>query len=215
MLPEVIHPQSWIGSVIGLQLIWVLVLALPYQRRRQWHPTPVLLAGNSHGWRSLVGCSPWGHEESDMTERLHFTCHFHALEKEMATHSCDLAWRIPGTEEPGGLPSMGSLRVGHDWSDLAAAAVTLPAVKPFWISDSLFIQRGSPCANVGGFKEVSVPSPAHSQGLGLCARTSQGSCSETYETLMFFLSAAFKDLSQLLALLNNDNLPLWDVIHWS
>ena len=40
--------------------------------RRQWHPTPVLLPGKSHGWRSLVGCSPWGHEESDTTERLHF-----------------------------------------------------------------------------------------------------------------------------------------------
>ena len=50
-----------------------------------------------------------------------FTFHFHALEKEMATHSSVLAWRIPGTEEPGGLPSMGSHRVGHDWSDLAAA----------------------------------------------------------------------------------------------
>ena len=41
-------------------------------RRRRWHPTPVLLPGKSHGWRSLVGCSPWGCEESDMTERLHF-----------------------------------------------------------------------------------------------------------------------------------------------
>ena len=41
-------------------------------RRRQWHPTPVLLPGNSHGQRSLLGCSPWGREESDMTERLHF-----------------------------------------------------------------------------------------------------------------------------------------------
>ena len=51
-----------------------------------------------------------------------FTFHFHALEKEMATHSGVLAWRIPGTEEPRGLPSMGSHRVGHDWSDLAAAA---------------------------------------------------------------------------------------------
>ena len=40
--------------------------------RRQWHPTPVLLPGKSHGRRSLVGCSPWGHQESDMTERLHF-----------------------------------------------------------------------------------------------------------------------------------------------
>ena len=50
------------------------------------------------------------------------TFHFHALEKEMATHSSVLAWRIPGTGEPGGLPSMGSHSVGHDWSDLAAAA---------------------------------------------------------------------------------------------
>ena len=50
------------------------------------------------------------------------TFHFHALEKEMATHSSVLAWRTPGMGEPGGLPSMGSHRVGHDWSDLAAAA---------------------------------------------------------------------------------------------
>ena len=52
--------------------------------------------------------------------RLHF--HFHALEKEMATHSSVLAWRIPGTGEPGGLPSMGSHRVGHDWSNLAVSS---------------------------------------------------------------------------------------------
>ena len=42
------------------------------ERRRQWHPTPVLLPGKSHGWRSLVGCSPWGRYESDTTEQLHF-----------------------------------------------------------------------------------------------------------------------------------------------
>ena len=52
-----------------------------------------------------------------------FSFHFHALEKEMATHSSTLAWRIPGMGEPGGLPSMGSHRVGHDCRDLAAAAV--------------------------------------------------------------------------------------------
>ena len=51
-----------------------------------------------------------GSLESDMTERLHF----HALEKEMATHSNVLAWKISGTAEPGGLPSMGLHRVGHD-----------------------------------------------------------------------------------------------------
>ena len=49
----------------------------------------------------------------------------HALEKEIATHSRILAWRIPGTEEPGGLPSVGLHRVGHDLSDLAAAAACL------------------------------------------------------------------------------------------
>ena len=88
--------------------------------RRQWHPTPVLLSGESHGQRSLVGCSPWGREEWDTTEWLPF--HFHALEKEMAAHSSVIAWRLPGTGEPGGLPSTGSHRVGHDWRDLAAAA---------------------------------------------------------------------------------------------
>ena len=51
-----------------------------------------------------------------------FTFHFHAFEKEMATHFSVLAWRIPGTEEPGGLPSLGLHRVKHDWSNLAAAA---------------------------------------------------------------------------------------------
>ena len=68
-------------------------------------------------WAAVHGVAkswPW---LSDFT----FTFHFHTLEKEMATHSSVLAWRIPGTGEPGGLPSMGSHRVGHDWSDLAVA----------------------------------------------------------------------------------------------
>ena len=62
-----------------------------------------------------------------MTEWLHFHFSFHALEKEMATHSSGLAWRIPGTGEPGGLPSMGLHRIGYDWSNLAAAAVAAAA----------------------------------------------------------------------------------------
>ena len=73
-----------------------------------------------------MGCSPWiWTEEPDGPQSMGllsrtllsdftFTFHFHALEKEMATHSSGLAWRIPGTGEPGGLPSMGSHRVGHD-----------------------------------------------------------------------------------------------------
>ena len=55
------------------------------------------------------------------------TFHFYALEKEMATHSSVLAWRIPGTGEPGGLPSMGSHRVRHDWRDLAAPTAAAAA----------------------------------------------------------------------------------------
>ena len=69
-------------------------------------------------WAAVHGVSKSRTRLSDFT----FTFHFPALEKEMATHSSVLAWRIPGTGEPGGLPSMGSHRVGHDWSDLAAAA---------------------------------------------------------------------------------------------
>ena len=60
-----------------------------------------------------------------------FTFHFHALEKGMATHCSVLAWRIPGTGEPGGLPSIGSHRVGHDCSDLAAAAGKLFSFRKF------------------------------------------------------------------------------------
>ena len=56
------------------ETITVLLIGyIPIQnRRRQWHPIPVLLTGKSHGLRSLVGCSPWGHEESDTTQRRHF-----------------------------------------------------------------------------------------------------------------------------------------------
>ena len=89
--------------------------------RRQWHPTPVLLPGKSMDggawWAAVHGVAKSWTRLSNFT----FTFHFHALEEEMPTHSSVPAWSIPGTVEPGGLPSMGSHRVGHDWSDLAAA----------------------------------------------------------------------------------------------
>ena len=75
-----------------------------------------------------------------------FSFHFHALEKEMATCSSVLAWRRPGMGEPGGPPSMGSHRVGHDWSDLAAAAsrVTIYSLdillSQFWTSPLFHVQ---------------------------------------------------------------------------
>ena len=74
--------------------------------------------GGGAWWAAVHGVEKSQTWLSDFT----FTFHFHALEKEMATHSSVLAWRIPETGEPGGLPSMGSPRVGHNWSDLAAAA---------------------------------------------------------------------------------------------
>ena len=75
-----------------------------------------------------------------------FTFHFHALEKEMATHSSVLAWRIPGTEEPSGLLSLGSHRVGHDWSDAAAAAAVLCLA--LYIA-YLFSTHSNPRSNLG------------------------------------------------------------------
>ena len=70
------------------------------------------------GWAAVHGVAKSRTPLSDFT----FTFHFRALEKEMATHSTVLAWRIPGMGEPGGLLFMGSHGVGHDWSDLAAVA---------------------------------------------------------------------------------------------
>ena len=78
--------------------------------------------GKSHGRRSRVGWQSMGLRSQTRLSKFTFTFHFHALKKEMATHYSVLAWSIPGTGEPGGLPSMGSHRVGPDWSDLAVAA---------------------------------------------------------------------------------------------
>ena len=74
--------------------------------------------GGGAWWAAVHGVAMSQTRLSDLT----FTFHFHALEKEMATHSSVLAWGIPGTGEPGGLQSVGSHRVGHNWSNLAAAA---------------------------------------------------------------------------------------------
>ena len=78
-------------------------------------------------WAAVHGVAKSRTQLSDFT----LTFHFHALEKEMATHSIVLAWRIPGTGKLHGLPSMESHRVGHDWSDLAAAAATADNIYPY------------------------------------------------------------------------------------
>ena len=96
--------------------------------------------GGGAWWAAVHGVATSRTRLSDFT----FIFHFHSLEKEMATHSSVLAWRIPRTGEPGGLPSMESHRVGHDWSDLAAAAAclktsgeakTLLSISPLTVTD--------------------------------------------------------------------------------
>ena len=77
-------------------------------------PHSSTLAWKSHGRRSLVGYSHEAAKSQTQLSDFTFTFHFHALEKEMATHSSVLAWKIPGTEEPSGLPSIGLHRVGHN-----------------------------------------------------------------------------------------------------
>ena len=104
-------------------ILWHLVW-LHQRRLREGNGTPLQYSClenpmDGGAWKTAVhGIAEGRTWLSDFT----FTFHFHALEKEMATHSNVLAWRIPGTGEPGGLSSMGSHRVGHDWSDSAAAA---------------------------------------------------------------------------------------------
>ena len=77
-------------------------------------PTPVLLPGESHGQRSLVGLVHGVTKRWTRLSDFTFAFQFHALEKEMATHSSVLAWRISGTGEPGGLPFVGLHRMGHN-----------------------------------------------------------------------------------------------------
>ena len=121
------------------------------------------------------------------------TFHFHALEKEMATHCSVLAWRIPGTGEPGGLPSMGSHRVRHDWSDLAAAAAAT-----LWIGRSFLkyicrIYRRVYLQNLQEDISPSLCTLCQEAGIQTCLGSSEGtvidkewvrsSISETEKTL--------------------------------
>ena len=123
-LSHMMEEEHWAGP-------WaVCVIHVPESRLdfiadvESWNGTPLqysCLENPMEGgtWKAAVhGVSKSRTRLSDFT----FTFHFHALEKEMATHSSVLAWRIPGMGEPDGLLSVGSHRVGHDWSDLAAAA---------------------------------------------------------------------------------------------
>ena len=115
------------GLIFTVSLSWSGVSCLPVcsDRFGEGNGTPLqysCLENPMDGgawWAAVHGVSKSQAWLSDFI----FTFHFYALEKEMATHSSVLAWRIPGTAEPGGLPSTRSHRVGRDWSDLAVAVV--------------------------------------------------------------------------------------------
>ena len=115
---------AWWAIVHGVTKSSLLIWGVPGGTNGEGNGTPLqysCLENPMDGgawWAAVRGVAKSRTRLSDFT----FTFLFHALEKEMATHSGVLAWRIPGMAEPGGLPSMGSQRVGHDWSDLAAAA---------------------------------------------------------------------------------------------
>ena len=113
-------------------LIWQVDMSHrnSYHWRRQWHPTPVLLPGKSHGQRSLVGCSPWGRWESDTTEQLHFHFSLSCIGEGNGNPLQCSCLENPRQSRPGGLQSMGSHRVGHDWSHLAAVAVAATTESP-------------------------------------------------------------------------------------
>ena len=113
----------------------------------------------------------------------------------MATHSSVLAWRIPGTGEPGGLPSMGSHRVGHDWSDLAASALGSGA--------SLFISRG--WFFCGWLSKYSPREDHSSRCCQNFTRISSGSGLFFFLFLFFF----YAHVSQWAVTLNSQNLHLF------
>ena len=84
------------------------------KEKAMWHPIPVLSPGKSRGRRSLVGCSPWGREELDTTERLHFHFLLSCLGEGNGNPLQCSCLENPRMGEPGGLPSMGSHKVGHN-----------------------------------------------------------------------------------------------------
>ena len=120
---------AWWAAVYGVaqswtRLMWLSSSSMLIRLEKEMATHSSILACRIPWTEEPLGCCPRGRRvrHNWATSLSLFAFHFHALEKEMATHSSVLAWRIPGTGEPGGLPSLGSHRVGHDWSDLAATA---------------------------------------------------------------------------------------------
>ena len=122
LLPVLFHSSSDLFYYLYPWLSFFLAMFIHSIREGNGTPLQYSCLENpvdGGAWSTAVhGVAKSQTQLSDFT----ITFHFHVLEKEMASHSSVLAWRIPGTGKPGGLTSMGLYRVGHDWSDLAAAA---------------------------------------------------------------------------------------------
>ena len=134
LLPDSFLTVSFLKKLSSIWLPQVLVVAcgifdLQYSMQAfsssMWDPAPWLRIELGPPELGTWSLSHWPTKKVPLSDSwIGYVCSL-LLEKEMATHSSVLAWRIPGTGEPGGLLSMGLHRVGHDWSDLAAAAAVL------------------------------------------------------------------------------------------
>ena len=151
-------------------------------------------------WAAVHGVAKSRTRLSDFT----FTFHFHALEREMATRSSVLAWGIPGTGEPGGLLSMGSHRVGHDWSDSAAMLfLDLEVLDPRCLEDC-FIKMPRDRLLRGVFHKGSPECEAGSPGrlagkrvsarMALCPRHTGVEEPGIWETWRWFIKARGEDV---------------------
>ena len=107
------------ASARSIPFLSFIILYLEIIREGNGTPLQYVCLENSMDGGAWYAVVHWVAKSRTLLSNFTFTFHFHALEKEIATHSSVLAWRIPGTGEPSGLPSMRSHRVGHDWSDLA------------------------------------------------------------------------------------------------
>ena len=119
--PAMSESSNFFTSLPALVIFCLFAFNHP-SGRRQWHPTPVLLPGKSRGRRGLVGCSPWGLEESDTTEWLHFDFSLPCIGEGNGNPLQCSCLENPRDGGAWWAAAMGSHRVGHDWSDLAAAA---------------------------------------------------------------------------------------------
>ena len=140
--------------------IWLLLWSIT---GKAMAPQSGTLAGKSHGWRSLVGCSPWGHQESDTTEWLPFHFSLSCIGEGNGNPLQCSCLENPRDGEPGGLPSLGSHRVGHDWSDLAALSINHCVA--YYLAPSFYV-LGFPGGLKGKASSCNVGDPCSIPGSG-------------------------------------------------